>query len=234
MKSSTLILLGAFLLLYAQANGQQELSQFQQIIRDFQKIKVLNMDIEAIGYETKGGKGKTVMKGTMKLNGNKYYSKSDEMEMLVLGTEMIAVDHEAKEVSIARSKSISDLKAEQVIFQLDSLVAKGGKLSFLGNKDGLRLYSIKMPKSVITELQVGVNENNLVALVTYFFQSMPDLESVYQKVEVKFTNISRTPAPDSFFDEKIFFANRKTKKLAPSLKGYEVNEVDYSMPDLGF
>ncbi len=234
MKSNISILFSAFLLLATQASGQREMAQFQQILRDFQKLTVLNMDIEAIGYETKSSKGATIMKGSMKLNGNKFYSKSDDMEMLVVGEDMIAVDHEAKEVSIARSKPIAELKAEQVAFQLDSLIAKGGKVSFLGNKAGLRLYSVKTPKSMITELQIGVNEDNLIAQVTYIFQSLPDLESTYHKVEVKFTNMNKVPAPDSFFDSKKFFANRKAKKLAPHLKNYEVNEADYSTADLGF
>ncbi|MBK8562369.1 MAG: hypothetical protein IPN76_03245 [Saprospiraceae bacterium] len=213
------------------AEGQDYKARLQKVFQDYRKMEAISIDIKGIAYkEGDNGNGEQVMAGLLKLKKDKYYSKMDGYEMLVNGTDMIVVDHEAKEMTLCRSKGINNIRRDQPIFAIDSLLALGGNVEYLGRMQGNYAYKIKIPKSVLTSVDVLINEDNFITRLIYYFSELPGMEAAYDKLELRLENTNTSPTPDDFFREQKFLANRKKRQPSTAYKNYSIKEVDYDLP----
>lgn len=225
--SATLVMLLCFASVSVIAQG--ELGRLQKVINDYQALKSFSMDISAVAYKSvKDTKGKQIMKGTLKMKGNSYYSKMDDIEMIVNGTEMVVADHGAREIILGKSKPLDMLKKEQAVFNLDSLVAAGNKVSYVAKRNGNSVFALKIPNSALEEIELYINDENLMTKMVYYYASIPEMGSSYYKIEVLLTNLSLSPPADEYFADKKFIANKKSRTPAAAYRSYSVNVVDYS------
>ena len=232
MKTSYLSL-WAFCLYLIPANllGQEKTSieYLEKVFRSYQEMETLSMDIEAHAYmDASDRQGEKVMTGAMKFTEDRYYSKMDGIEMVVFGEKMIVVDHGEKTISLGRSKPVSELKKGQPVFSLESITGLGAKVDYQGPDKGNHVYRMEIPNSYIKEMELHINEGGLIVKMVHYYLSMPGLESEYYKMEVLFKNISQSPPPNSFFDEKKYIADRSAKRPSVAYRLYTVEEVDYS------
>lgn len=221
-----------FLVNFSSAQNPEE--DLRKMVEKYQSLDHYSMDMEVYSFQNEDHDGKRYLTATVKKRNNKYYSKTDDYEMIVNGTRLLSIDHELKEIVIGKAEDTDQMKKEIPQFSIDSLYAQGGQLEYMGQFGNLSGYKMTVPNSMIKVYEIYIDANSLLHRLVYHYQSLPNIESTFSKVEVFYKNIDLSPPANSFFKEQKYIGNQKKGRIEPTFafRNYKVSIEDYdTWPD---
>ncbi len=186
----------------------------QDYYRDIRKVSthfmsdylVLEVDVSVFNLA-----GSNILKtsGVMKKHKGAYYSKYYTTETFDDGKQTLILEHKEKEMTYFMSKDKSVKSNFNYDTQLEQLKKGIDTVIYLGTKNGITTYELKMENGLIKSAKISfTTETFILKSIQYYYNtSLPDIESDISSVIINYTRFST----DSYKSNTIDFSKYLTK-----------------------
>ncbi len=200
----------------------------QKIEQRYQALENASMQVEVYTYSA-GKSAELAYTGELKKLGESYYTKIWDREVMVKDGGLLVVDHHSNEIAIGRTKPGEASPFQLPTVLLDSLFARGGIISEVQLKSGQKMFSVTDPSALIRQTDFYINADNLLTRLVYHYQKKDGLQSMFDKVELRYLNIKLAPPDDAYFDLARYYQTSSDGSLLPSnnYDGYLVKSIPY-------
>jgi hypothetical protein len=218
----------ALLLTFNPVFGQSIKDELKAIRSAYIINKDFSFDVEAYSYATKNDKvPDLISKGTAKKTADKYYSKFDQLELLVNGDRTLMIDNAAGKMALYSyssklPKDYQDFRAsiDTLLALSDSVVARVSTVK--GEKHFTSFSKTGFVKQ--TEIYFDEKTHFINRLVYQYVSSTAEYELEADRVEVFYKNIAMKPTGTEFFELERFLKNENSKFIpVGKYRGYSVN-----------
>lgn len=213
-----------FISVVALCSGQNLEKDLQKMYDKYHQLENLSMDVMVYTFNNEKSSKDLMMKASLKKKGKLFYKNMSKQEIIVNKDRMFILDHENRQIIIAKAPPPEAAIMQPMDFSLDSLIKSGGEITRLHSNDNLIEYSIGMPDAPINRYIISMDQAYFLKRIQYFYKDIPEWESAFDKVEVLYTNKSNDVPASSFFDEQSYVIQDVNGKLIPNdkYKNYEV------------
>lgn len=212
--------------------AQGEIDILKKAMNQYWDLENYSMEIVAYGYlKSQNDKKIKLSEGTTMKRGNKLITKSSDNDLLIDGKEMLIVDHQEQTIALGRwTGELSNQNLDRR-HSIDSLEAMGGRIVFLGEKNGDKTYQLEIPKGLIKTMEIVLDTNNHYKKITQYFRPLEKMVSGYSKTEIIYKRTDFNPPPLIHFDFNQYLTKSKKKqkrKPTSAYAAYTYEVIDYN------
>jgi hypothetical protein len=189
----------------------------------FRENEHLSMEVAMYNYASASSPGVLVGRGMMHRDGDSYYSKFMNDEMISNRNSTVILNHDAKSMYYFRGERHA--KKQQGIISPDSLAANGDSVTLAGMENGCHKVVIYHKRSyyVRTEMLISA-ETFLPSKITYFHApASDDFTTDVYKTEILYEKISfEKPDGELFSEDKYVEKKNGTWIPAAAYRNYKL------------
>ena len=203
--------------------GQDLETDLRKMHETYNSLDSWSMEIKVKAFKDIREEGKLFTSGKTMKKGDKIYKIMEKQEMVVNGEEMLIIDHKDREIILGNS-GVNINEAKSFDFSLDSMLAYGAEVDFIGINNGIKTYSITVPDASIGKMVLSIDKQYMLRKLVYFYEVQPGWDNAFEKVESEYINKSLTVADETYFDFEnyILTKNKFNPQPVSKYKNYRV------------